>query len=290
MGIFRLFELGFQTVNKRIKVAFFLWVVNLLFSVVVIAPLYFLLQKEFSRSLLGDQMAKGNDFLIWLGDFIYKSRDIYPALFGWILVPMVLYLIFNIFLDGGVIGRIAVPAEQTNLSSFLSDCGKYFFRFFRVFVISAIGYIIFFGVAFRLISAAFRLWTENASTEWPLIFASNLNFLIAVLLFSLVRMFFDYVKIRLVVEDSNKAVRATLINFSYIGKRFLRAWSLYLLIGFLVVILFIICILVHRILPEAGVFFLLVLLWQQLYIFSRMWTKMLFFSTEYHFVINHPRP
>ncbi|MDH5745007.1 MAG: hypothetical protein OEZ52_15815, partial [Candidatus Aminicenantes bacterium] len=114
--------------------------------------------------------------------------------------------------------------------------------------------------------------------------------LIAVLLFSLVRMFFDYVKIRLVVEDSNKAVRATLINFSYIGKRFLRAWSLYLLIGFLVVILFIICILVHRILPEAGVFFLLVLLWQQLYIFSRMWTKMLFFSTEYHFVINHPRP
>jgi len=289
MGTIKLFELGFHTINKRIKIAFYLWAVNILFSLVVMAPLYFLLQNQFSRSLLGDQMAKGDDFLIWLGDFIYKSKDIYPALFGWILVPLGLYLVFNIFLDGGVIGRIAAPAEKTNLSGFFSDCGKYFFRFFRVFLISVIGYIILFGIVFRLISVAFNLWKKNASTEWPLIFASNLKFLIAVLLFSIVRMFFDYVKIRLIVEDSKKAVRATLINFSYVGKRFLKAWGLYLLVGLVVVIFFMICTVIHRILPESGVLFVLVLLWQQLYIFSRMWTKMLFFSTEYHFVTSHPR-
>ncbi len=288
MGMIKLFESGFHTINKRIKIAFYLWAVNILFSLVVIAPLYYLLQNQFSRSLLGDQMAKGNDFLIWLSDFVYKSKDIYPALVGWILVPLGLYLVFNIFLAGGVIGRIAVPAEKTNLSGFFSDCGKYFFRFFRVFLISVFGYIIFFGLVFILISVAFNFWTKNASTEWPLIFTSNFKFLIAVLLFSIVRMFFDYVKIRLIVEDSKKAVRATLINFSYVGKRFLKAWGLYLLVGLVAVIFFMICTIIHRILPENGLFFLLVLLWQQLYIFSRMWTKMLFFSTEYHFVTSHP--
>lgn len=288
MGIFKLFGLGFQTVNKRIKIAVYLWVVNLLFSLVVIAPLYFLLQNEFSRSLLENQMAKGNDFLIWMGDFLFKNRDFYPALLGWILVPMLLYLFFNIFLSGGVIGRIASPHEKTSLSNFLSDCGKYFYRFFRVFLISLIGFILFFGVIYRLISALFEIWTENASTEWPLIFVSNLKFLIAVLLFSIVRMFFDYVKIRLVMEDSKKAVRSTLLNFTFLGKRFFRAWFLYLLVGLVAVILFMIFVLVHRISPQNGIFFIFLFLWQQLYVFSRMWTKMLFFSTEYHFAALNP--
>jgi hypothetical protein len=288
MGIFKLFGLGFQTVNKKIKIAVYLWVVNLLFSLVVIAPLYFLLQSEFSRSLLESQMAKGNDFLIWMGDFIFKNRDFFPALLGWILVPMLLYLFFNIFLSGGIIGRIAAPPEKISLSNFLSDCGKYFFRFFRVFLISLIGFIVFFGVIYRLISALFKIWTENASTEWPLIIVSNLKFLVAVLLFSIVRMFFDYVKIRLVMEDSKKAVRSTLLNFTFVGKRFFRAWFLYLLVGLVAAILFIIFVLVHKISPQNGIFFIFLFFWQQLYVFSRMWTKMLFFSTEYHFASLNP--
>jgi hypothetical protein len=288
MRILKLFGLGFQTVDKRIKIAVYLWVVNLLFSLVVIAPLYFLLEEEFSRSLLENQMAKGNDLLIWMGDFIFKIRDFYPALWGWILVPLVIYLFFNIFLSGGVIGRIVSPHEKTNFANFLSDCGKYFFRFFRVFLIFLVGFVIFFGVVYRLISAVLELWTKNASTEWPLIFVSNLKFIIALLLFSIVRMFFDYVKIRLVMEDSKKAIRSTLLNFAFLGKGFFKAWILYLLVGLVAFILFVVYLLVHRIFPQDGIFFILIFLWQQLYIFSRMWTKMLFFSTEYHFAFLNP--
>lgn len=288
MGLWKLFGLGFQTVNKKIKMAAYLWAFNFLFSLVVIAPLYFLLQKEFSRSLLEDQMAKGNDLLIWMGDFIFKIRELYPALLGWILVPLVLYLFFNIFLSGGIIGRIAASHQKINLANFLSDCGKYFFRFFRVFLIFLIGFFIFFGVVYRLISAVFELWTKNASTEWPLIFVSNFKFLIALLLFSIIRMFFDYVKIRLVMEDSKKTIRSTLLNFGFLGKRFFKAWILYLLVGLVAFIIFIVYFLVHRIFPQGGFLILLLFVWQQLYIFSRMWTKMLFFSTEYHFAVQNP--
>ncbi len=290
MGIFKLFGLGFQTVNKRIKVAVYLWTFNFLFSLVVIAPFYFLLQKEFSRSLLENQMATGVDFMIWMGDFIFKYKDFYPALWGGILVPLVLYLFFNIFLSGGIIGRIASPLEKTNLGNFLSDCGKYFFRFFRVFLMSLIGFLIFFGVIYRLTSIVIGLWTKNASTEWPPIFASNIKFLIAVLLFSLVRMFFDYVKVRLVMENSKKTVRAALLNFTFLGRRFLKAWILYLLVGLVAFFFFILFVLIYRIFPQNGIFFLLLFFWQQLYIFSRMWTKMLFFSTEYHFCRSESQP
>ena len=100
-------------------------------------------------------------------------------------------------------------------------------------------------------------------------------------------MFFDYVKVRLVVENSKKAARATLINFSFIGKRFFKAWALYLLVGLVTVILAVTYLAVYQPLPKLGFMLVVAFIWQQAYMFSKMWTKILFFSTEYHFIQAH---
>jgi len=147
--------------------------------------------------------------------------------------------------------------------------------------------LVVFGVIFSIISALLRLWTKNASSEWPLIFASNLKFLVMILLFSIIRMFFDYVRIRLVIEKSKKTIRATILNFSFIGKRFLKAWLLYLLVGLVTVVIGVVYISVYQPLPKLGFMLTLAFIWQQVYILSKMWTKILFFSTEYHFFETH---
>ncbi len=282
MGIFKLFKLGVQTANKKARMLIYLWLTNILFSLIVVSPVYFLLQKDFSKSLLGDQIGEGMN-LIWFGDIIFKYRDFYPSLIGVFIIPAVLFFLLYIYLNGGIIGRIAAQDVKVTLSNFFSDCGKYFFRFFRIFLISLIGYFVLFGVVMKLISALFTLWTKNASTGWPQIFSSNLKLLITVLLFSIVRMFFDYVRVRLVIEDSKKTIKATLTNFSFLGKRFFKVWLLYLLVGVVVVIFSVVYIGINQILPKAGLFFIIVFIWQQLYILSKIWTKMLFFSTEYHY-------
>jgi hypothetical protein len=96
-------------------------------------------------------------------------------------------------------------------------------------------------------------------------------------------MFFDYVRVRLVVEKSKKTIRATLLNLAFIGKRFFRAWSLYLLIGLITAAIALIYLLVYQPLPNMGVLLIVGFIWQQIYVLSRMWTKILFYSTEYHF-------
>ena len=282
MRILKTFEQGFQTTNKRVRMVVYLWLINFVFSLLIVTPVYFLINKDISRSLMADQIAKGIDFL-WLGDIIYKYQDFFPALVGWFLIPGIFFLLLYIFLNGGIIGRIAAQDEKINMTSFFSDCGKYFLRFLRVFLISLVVYFVVFGGIFRGISALFKLWTKNASTEWPLILSSILTFLIQVLLFSIVRMFFDYVRVRLVVEDSKKTIRATLLNLAFIGKRFFRAWSLYLLVGLIVVIFGIVYLAVCQLLPKIGLLVILVFIWQQAYILTKMWTKILFYSTEYHF-------
>lgn len=282
MAILKYFSYGLKTANKKWKMVVYLWFMNFMFALLMVTPFYFLFQKDFSRSLMGDQMARGFD-LLWFGDLIYRYKDFYASLLGWLLLPAIFFLLLFVFLNGGIMGRIVAEEESLNLTRFFADCGKYFFRFFRVFLISLIGYLIVFGLFFRAISFLFQLWTKNAASEWPLIFAANLKFLVMILLFSIVRMFFDYVRVRLVVEESKKAIRATILSFSFVGKRFLKAWILYLLVGLVALILGLIYLVVSQIFPSTGPLWVVLFIWQQIYILSKMWTRVLFFSTEYHF-------
>ena len=286
MTILKTFGQGMSTANKKSKMVIYLWLVNFVFSILILTPVYFLLQKDLSRSLLGEQIGKGFD-LIWMGDLIYKYRNILPTLAGWFLIPSILFFMLYIYLNGGIIGRLAAQGEKTNLSTFFADCGKYFFRFFRVFLISILGYAVFFGIVLRIFSLPLDYWRKNASTEWPLILSSSIRFLVIVLLFSVIRMFFDYVRIRLVVENSKKTIKATLVNFSFIGKHFLKAWLLYLLVGLVVVIFALVYMAVYQAFPKIGVLIIAGFLWQQIYIISRAWTKILFLATEYHFYKAH---
>jgi hypothetical protein len=282
MRILKIFEEGFQTTNKKLKMVVYLWLINFIFSVVIVTPVYFLIKKDLSGSLMSDQIIKGTG-LLWIGDIFYKYQDLLPALVGWFLIPGIFFMLLYIFLYGGIIGRIAAQDEKINLKSFLSDCSTYFSPFLRVFLISLVAYLVVFGGIHSAISALLNLWKKSASTEWPLILASILEFVILVLLFSIVRMFFDYVRVRLVVEKSKKAIRATILNISFIGKRFFKAWFLYLLVVLIAAIFAIVYFAVYQPLPNIGVLLIAGFIWQQIYVLSRMWTKVLFYSTEYHF-------
>lgn len=290
MGILKIFGRGFVTANKKARMLVYLWLVNFLFSLILVTPFYFLLQKDFSRSLTGERLIQGFDFL-WLGDIIYKYQDVASLFVGWMLVPSIFFLLLQIFLSGGIIGRITAGEEKVNFSSFFGDCGKYFWRFLRVFLISIIGYILVFGILGRGIAALLKAWTKNASTQWTIIAASFLRLFIFLLLFSVIKMFFDYVKVGLAAEESKKTLRGTLSNFSFLGKRFFRAWGLFLLVGLVFIALSAIYLVVARILPKTGLIpIIIVFLWQQAYIFGRVWTSVLFFSTEYQFLKIYKTP
>jgi hypothetical protein len=193
-----------------------------------------------------------------------------------------------------VIGRVVARESQEgkiNLASFFGDCGRYFFRFVRVFLISLIAYAIILGLFYRAVSDLFHLWTKSASTEWPLIFSSNLKMLVFVLLFSIVRMFFDYVKLRLVSGNISGAVRTTLSIFSFLGRRFLKAWILYLWVAIFYLFVAAGMLFLGKLLPgRTSVLLFAVFIGQQIFIFFRMWTRVLFVSTEYHFLRANPEP
>ncbi len=216
----------------------------------------------------------------WLGDSIYKYQDLLPALAGWVLVPALLFILISVFLNGGIIGRLAA-GEKTTLQGFFADCGKYFGRFFRVFLLSFPVYVLIFGGLVKLVSAPFKFWAKNAAGEMPVIVASNLRFLMTILLLSIVQMYFDYVKIHLVVRDGRKVLAAAGAALSFIGRKFFKAWGLYLLVGLLFIVATAVFIAVTNVLREREWrLWLLGFILAQAYILARIWTKVLFFAAE----------
>ena len=282
MGILKIFGKGVRTASRNSKMLAYLWVINFVFALLIIAPVFLLIRKDYGQSLLGGTL-RNLDFM-WLGELNYNYHNMRPAIAGWFLIPALLFGFLYIFLNGGIIGRVAAEGEKVTLQNFFGDCGRYFWRFLRVFLLTVIGYALVLGILFRLIGAAFKPWIESASNELPTIIASNLRTLVCLLIFTIVQMYFDYIKVSLVIRDSKKVLSTALSTLGFVGRRFLKAWLLYLLVGILFIVFTILYFPAGKVLPKEGLAaFLVAFVWGQAYIWLRIGIKVLFFSTESHF-------
>ena len=290
MTIGRLFIQGLRLASRKRTLAARLWALNFLFSLMAVAPLAFLIHGHLAHSFSGQRLLQKLDIL-WLGDFIYRYMDAAPAFTGLALLAAILYLLMSVFLNGGVIGCLNRLEARTTLADFFHDCGLYFWRFFRLFLLSIPVYLLVMGVFFRMLIAALRIFERRATTEWPALIFSNARILILVLLLGLVSMFFDYVKIGMVTGARKKVLKEAWRALTFVGRRFAKAWGLYLLSGLVFVMLTLIYLEIARVLPKnLPLLVLLFFLWQQLYILGRQASKLLFFATELELVREHQEP
>jgi hypothetical protein len=280
MGNFKILFKGMILSYQKRRLAVRLWAINLIFSLFAVGPLFFLMMDHMSHSFSGESSLQKLD-VFWLADLAYRFMNITPALTGLVLLAAVLYLLLSVFLNGGIIGGLNRAEAKTTLADFFHDCGLYFWRFFRLFILSVPVYLAVLVIFYQLIKAFLEIFNRRAATEWPALIVSNLRLLALVLLLAVVSMFFDYVKIGLVTSARKKVLEQTWLTLKFIGRRFFKAWGLYLLAGLVFVALTLFYLEIARLLPKnRPLLVLLVFLWQQFYILCRQWCKLLFFATE----------
>ena len=284
MSIHKLFIRGLGLALRKRGLAVRLWTVNFLFSLLAVAPLAFVIHDQLAHSLAADHALARLD-VAWLTDLSSRYRNAAPALLGLALLAVLLYLLLAVLLNGGVIGCLVRPAARTTLADFFHDCGLYFWRFFRLFLLSIPIYLVVLGIFFSLILALLNMVNRRAPAEWPALIVRNLRLLALVLLLTALTMFFDYVKIGLVTGARKKVLKEAWLTLRFIGRRFFKAWGLYLLAGLVFVALTVFYLEIARLLPkDRPLLVLLFFLWQQAYVLCRQWSKLLFFATEIEFV------
>jgi hypothetical protein len=140
------------------------WGLNLALALPAALPVYDALDQALSRSRFRAIAERGLD-LDWFMDFRAAPAAVNPSL----LVSAMLAILLAVFLAGGVLGRMravlldAAPARVVSLADFLADCARYFSRFFRIFLLTAVGYVLVFWLLRVQLSERLELWM----TAWP---------------------------------------------------------------------------------------------------------------------------
>jgi len=287
MGAFKAIVIGMGTTFRKPRILIILYAVSVVFALVVAFPLLALVQTELGQSLLGASVRPVD--LMWIGEAVLKHQDALAAIAAGFVACGFAYLALQIFLNGGIVGRLLDREGPANLAAFAGDSGRYFWRFVRLFLVSLVFLIVTLGIVMRLVSALFAPLSASAVTEWLPLILSNLHFLIALLLLSIVHMTIDYARIAVVADEERKALKALRHALTFLKKRFFRAWAIYLLIVAATVAGSVVFYIVLGALgAPAVVQIAAALVWMQLYIVFRIWIRALFVAAQAEFYRSHP--
>lgn len=287
MSIIKAVVKGLGTTLRKPRLVVILYVFNLLFAIAAAAPLLFLIQQELGRSLMGSNVRPAD--IMWIGEAVLKYGAALPPLLGGFLVAIALYFLFHIFLNGGVVGRLLDREGRATLEPFFADCGRYFWRYVRIFLISLVFYVLTFGVVLNLLSVLIRPTAESAWTEWLPLILSNLHFLAALLLLSIVHMIVDYARIAVVADAEAKVLGALRHALKFLEKRFFRAWAIYLLLVLLTIAGTVVFYVVLGRFAAPGVAGAVAgLVWMQAYVLFRIWMRTVFVAAQAEYYRAHP--
>ncbi len=184
------------------------------------------------------------------------------------------------FLAGGILDRYA-RNRPIRTAAFFSACGVYFVRFLRLAVIALVVYGVLFRYVHRWLFAVFYPWaTHDWTVERDAFFLRVALYAVFGIVLVACNLWFDYAKVRAVVEDRHSMVGALMAAFRFLRRQPLQAAGLYAVDGLAFVV---VLALYAAVAPGAGsigwsmwVGFLIT----EVYVLLRLWVKLVFWASE----------
>jgi hypothetical protein len=261
---------------------------KLVSSMLLLFPLYLMLSASFARSVRASRFLSGVDFSLVI-DFVYRWRDALPFyLVVFTLVCGLLVIVF-IFLSGGFWGilreKIVGGTENSTMERFFAYCGRYFWGMLKISLLLAVLYFLAFWVFLAVVSL-FSSVAGKASlwevTSWRMV----ARFAIGMLLFWLVNMVGDYLRICLVKNHGERFFRVVRTTLRFLLTNLLGALSLYYSLSVVLLVLILLCIGLEQAmdaLPDTGVVILLTFAAQQVFVLFRSYYRLVYYSSQLAF-------
>ena len=191
-----------------------------------------------------------------------------------------IYALIWIFLAGAVIDRYA-RAPSSPSRGFFSAGAAYFFRFFRLAIVTVLVYGLLFGVLHPwLLTTVYSGLTRGVGLERTAFAIRAGLYLVFVLTLAAANLLFDYAKVRTVVEDRRSVLVALLASWRFIRHNAGAAIGVYLINA----LVFAATLGAYAFLapPGGGIG---VMVWPafaigQAYIAGRLCVRLLFFASE----------
>ncbi len=275
---------GVRRASDRFRLAVYLWLILLVLGLLAAAPVNSLIRNQLGQLYFPAKPLQ--PFELYLVDVFLANRHFLTSYAGFLLSFLSLAVVLFVFLNAGLFGRMLTPDPVVTFREFLADGCRHFWRFL-LSLLMFLPFLAIFFLLYQLLSAPLNFWSRQAVTEWPAIIASNLSMLLAILLWTALRLFLDLVRI-IIVHERKKVIPAYAAALLFLKRNFLKLWGLYLLLGLGVVLisfLLLISVGFSRSANPAGLFFSILL--TQLFIIFRLFARQAFIGLEYIYFLEN---
>jgi hypothetical protein len=257
--LFSAFADGLTRVQRAPALVAGLWLMTFLLAWPLAVTLHGMLADHLDASLAAESAASGMNF-DWWNEFLAQAAGIghtfVPAILGFAAVlknisgladatalPTVIasaitaHIVVSIFLLGGVLDRLARD-RRTGAYGFFAACGTFFFRLLRLAGFAgAIYWLLFTTVHGWLFDRVYKELTRDVTVEQTAFIYRVVLYLVFAAIVLTFNIWFDYAKIRMVVEDRRSALGALTASLRFLTRNpgsVLALYSLNLLIFLLV--------------------------------------------------------
>jgi hypothetical protein len=299
------FMKGSTNTRKAARMILLLLIVNLAFSLVLALPMYHSLKDSFGDSLVGEQMAKGFDYL-WWEEFRDEAEGLEktfnPSIIGKgailnnlegllmmrflglppiVLLVGLLYIILHTFLAGGMLTILSPNEVKFSLGKFFRGAGSHFFRFFLLMLLSWLFFILFPFMSFGILGSILENVRENAFSEITPFYLGLVFNAVVLVLFLFIQMVFDYGRITVVLEESRNVLKATFRAFGFVFGHLGSTLGLFYLLFLVQVAVTLVYIFIQAHIPQSHFWGVLIaFLFQQMFIYSLIWVRCWLYSSQ----------
>jgi hypothetical protein len=268
---------GARQVFRLRKLIIFFYILNLVAAAVAVAPAIGLIHRRLAHSLESERLFTNID-PAWIVETLAHFQW-WPVAGIGITAALVaiLFFLLNTFLAGGALAMFHHEEQP-----FFSSCARYFWRLFRLMLISLACYAIMLAVNGGMGAALNRL-REASMQAGPFAIAGWIRIAVIFFLLATVNMIFDYAKVICIADGHRGAFRATLAAFRFVAGHPGRTLAVYW-ISMAIGVLFLLAY--HGITEAAGQssvsMVALVFVLRQAYMLARMWLRLWTWSSELH--------
>lgn len=190
-----------------------------------------------------------------------------------------IYAVVWAFLTGGVIERYA-HGRARSVRGFLAACGRYFFRFLRLTIVTALVFAALVGVHRVLFDTVYPRVVNGLAAERTAFFVRVAFYLVFLLVLAAVNIVTDFAKVRAVVEDRRSMLVAIAASWRFVARHRASAVCVYLLDAAAFVLTLSAYLVAAPAAGGAGVMVWAAFLIGQAYIAGRLCVRLLFVASE----------
>jgi len=273
-----IFTKGFRRVFHNTKLILLLWGLNAASALIIIMPIYYMLIDNLNHSLMSDRLALGFDS-VWFTQFLSLYKNFLGEMPLTFYSVLGVYILIQVFFSGGLIA-VFKDHKKNHLVDFFYGGVKYWFRFMRVVLVSAIFFIASYII--NDYAGQFIIWafsnTENVYADFVM---RSLRYILLIFFLVMIAIISDYSKVSLAVKEEYMVVREIMRVTLFIKRNFRKVVTIFLYVSIIGIIGAVIYNLIGSLLPRTPYYFLVItFILQQMLIIFRLLIRMLFYSTE----------